>query len=197
METFEIPTLFARAYPGIPLPTLKDPEYWMPIPGFPGYDCSSHGRFRTYKRRRGRIGGGSEWVIDESPQGFLCPIKNRDRFSIGLWANGKYTSHQIGAWLLRAFVCDKPDGYWNTCHKDSNPLNNCLSNLRWDTSTGNRLDAVNQGTHNTVKLSPENVIDIRRDLMNGRTRSQIANEWNVGYTAIYKIDKRETWSHVA
>jgi hypothetical protein len=33
------------------------------------------------------------------------------------------------------------------CHNDSNPANNHLSNLRWDTRSANRADTVRAGNH--------------------------------------------------
>jgi hypothetical protein len=47
---------------------------------------------------------------------------------------------------LEAFVGPRPDGFVG-CHNDDDPLNNHISNLRWDTYSGNNRDLVRLGTH--------------------------------------------------
>lgn len=54
--------------------------------------------------------------------------------------------------VLIAFVGPPPDGM-EVCHNDGDPTNNVLSNLRWDTRTGNMRDAVDHRTHVNARKS--------------------------------------------
>lgn len=47
--------------------------------------------------------------------------------------------------VLEAFVGPRPAGMQG-CHRDDDPRNNALDNLRWDTPAGNKSDAVRRGT---------------------------------------------------
>ena len=51
--------------------------------------------------------------------------------------------------VLKAFIGPCPDGT-ECCHNDGNPANNAISNLRWDTRSGNIFDAVRHGTHHSA-----------------------------------------------
>ena len=67
--------------------------------------------------------------------------------------------------VLEAFVGPRPDGH-ECCHYDDDPMNNHLSNLRWDTRSANSFDAIRNGRHSTASktrckrqhdLTPDNV----------------------------------------
>lgn len=47
---------------------------------------------------------------------------------------------------MLAFVGAEPDGM-EVCHNDGDPMNNVLSNLRYDTHSSNMLDCVSHGRH--------------------------------------------------
>jgi len=67
--------------------------------------------------------------------------------------NGKRIEMQGGRLVLMTFVGEPPEGT-ECCHGDGDRLNNRLSNLRWDTRSGNMLDAVNHGTRKTGEEHP-------------------------------------------
>jgi hypothetical protein len=48
--------------------------------------------------------------------------------------------------VLTAFVGSRPSGL-EGCHRNGDPTDNRLENLRWDTRTANIFDAVAHGTH--------------------------------------------------
>ena len=123
---------------------MTNPEVWKPIPGFDGaYEVSDWGRVRsidriittkagTKQRRQGRV---------------LTPTANTGGYlKVGLGRLGRAKTLQVHRLVLEAFVGPCPEGH-ECCHNDGDPTNNNLSNLRWDTPSGNALDSVLHGTH--------------------------------------------------
>lgn len=123
-------------------------EHWQFIDGFKEqYEISSLGRVRSLKRYGGTnsrilrpvVGAqGYRWVT-------LCSPGQRPR-------NVKV--HQL---VLNAFVGPRPDGMGGL-HKDDDPANNALSNLRWGSQTDNQNDRVENGGHAGIRKShcPQN-----------------------------------------
>lgn len=102
-------------------------EEWSPIPAFDGYEVSSGGRVRSV---RGELAG---WVS----KGYRMVALRRE--------NRTFT-RSVHTLVLLAFVGPRPDGM-EACHGDGDPLNNELSNLRWDSSSANKRDIVRHGNH--------------------------------------------------
>lgn len=59
--------------------------------------------------------------------------------------NKRFTGH-VHILMLETFIGPRPDGM-ECCHEDGNPLNNMLTNLRWDTPVGNAKDTKRLGRH--------------------------------------------------
>jgi len=97
-----------------------------------------------------------------------------------------------------------PKNYLFVCHKDSNPDNNCLENLRWDDAFGNMADRKARGLYKQIgeknygsKLKEKDVIKIRELLASGIKHSAVSKLFKKISTAtIYDIDKRRSWNHV-
>lgn len=105
------------------------PEEWRPVPDWPGYEASSHGRVRS------SLGPGAGPVIlkqHKAASGHLG-VNLRDR---ELNANRVRRVHQL---VLEAFVGPRPEGmvsrHLNGHHEDNRP-----ANLRYGTAVANRLD---------------------------------------------------------
>lgn len=112
---------------------LTPPERWRPVLGFEGlYEISDHGSLRSLPRRncRGQI---RKWNRTRSGHA-----------TIDLWKDGKTQQRTAHRLVLEAFVGPRPEGL-EGCHNDGDPQNNHLSNLRWDTPSSNRTDAVRHG----------------------------------------------------
>lgn len=116
-----------------------DREIWKPIPDFPGYEASSHGRIRSFKKRVGHKGEGAKWEIMDTPQRLLSIHENGDYPSVAISRNGRARPFKVHQLVMLAFHGLPPDGL-EVCHNDSDPKNNHLSNLRYDTRTGNLAD---------------------------------------------------------
>jgi hypothetical protein len=122
------------------------PEEWLPVVGREGqYEVSSHGRAQSLDRvirlkdGRERLFVGRMLKLRPTPTGYL-------QFGIG----GRLRKY-IHRAVLEAFVGPCPEGM-EACHNDSDPSNNHVSNLRWDTRFGNCQDIKALGSHaNTQK----------------------------------------------
>lgn len=70
----------------------------------------------------------------------LCRLGSRQRYaSVTLQKDGVKTSQNVHVLVLLAFVGPRPDGY-EGCHFNDVKRDNCLTNLRWDTSKANHAD---------------------------------------------------------
>lgn len=111
---------------------------WLPVVGYEGlYEVSDHGAVRSLERIdcRGR---------HIRPR-VLRQTRMRDgHMRVYLSADRSQAGHLVHRLVLTAFVGPCPDGM-EGCHNDGNPANNWLSNLRWDTRSNNRHDAVRHG----------------------------------------------------
>lgn len=112
-----------------PLHVCNDPrmEQWRQIKGFPMYEVSTRGRVRSWHTRRGRI-----------LRGKLCDGSYTQvclRFEQVL----KYK--MVHLLVLEAFVGPCPPGHQGS-HVDSDPANNTLPNLLWETPQQNLARAL-------------------------------------------------------
>jgi len=143
------------------------PERWLPVPGYEGlYEVSSHGGIRSLDRtvpidvpgRRSYVARRRGRMLRQTPtgSGYLAVSLSRGPTQTKTW-----TVHTL---VALAFIGPRPPGH-EVCHNDGNPMNNNLSNLRYDTISGNRRDAVEHGTHRNTrkthcpsrhKYTPEN-----------------------------------------
>jgi len=158
-------------------------EQWLGVIGFEElYEVSNHGQVRSVKT--GQIKKITFRKLDNRPY-------------IGLWKNAKQKIVRPYRLVLEAFVGKCPQGM-ECCHNDGNPMNNNLSNLRWDTPKNNHADKVKHGTTNrgercgTAKLTLVQVNAIRKD---NRLQRIIAEEYGVRQSLISRIKNGVRWQH--
>jgi hypothetical protein len=125
------------------IPTLPEIETWLPVVGWEGlYDVSDQGRVRSVDRivrySDGRQAKFRAQVLTLKRNG-----KYR-RLYVGLCRNGIHHYSYVHTLVLEAHVGPCPSGL-ECCHWDDDPTNNHVSNLRWDTRTANRQDALRNG----------------------------------------------------
>lgn len=131
--------------------------------------------------------------------GSATPLGYR-RFALS--CSGKQVSRFAHRLVLEAFVGPCPEGM-EGCHKDRNPANNRLDNLRWGTPKSNQADKRRHGTvaagerHGSAKLSPEEVREIRRLYATACFSSrQLAKRFKVSQHQILMVIWRKHWAHV-
>lgn len=97
---------------------------------------------------------------------------------------------------MEAFVGPKPLGL-EVCHNNSNPHDNSLKNLRYDTRSGNFSDKTYGGRGSRGKnLTKDKVVEIRK-LAESKSQIEIAKIYGVDNTTINSIVLRRNWKNVA
>lgn len=159
-------------------------ERWRHVVGFSGYLVSTHGR--VYSER-------SKKYLRPQPAG-------NGHLRVALRRNGRTHLTLLHRIVLRAFVGPCPPGL-EGCHEDDDPTNNRLGNLRWDTRSANRRDAVrNQrargGRQVGQALDRKQARSIKLYLRAGCSLSRIARVFRVSRTTITKIRDGQLWADV-
>jgi len=165
-------------------------EHWLPIPDFPGYEVSDHGRVRSYWT----LGAGDHynWHIAEKPRRVLHPHVNHGYAQVILSNDGRRRTCKVHQLVLQAFVGPCPDGMISR-HLDGNRKNNHLRNLKWGTYSENMQDSLKHGTHisgwlSLRKLKPQQVRQIRREYARGSISTRALGEkWNVPKSTIHRL----------
>lgn len=178
-----------------------DPERWFSVDGWPGYEVSDHGQLRSYwvsgccksgapKQRKTPI------IIGSYPQKRrgkivsvqVCLYRTTEDGVREKWRNGIYIL------VLNAFLGPCPSGM-EGCHKDSNPENNHIDNLRWGTPASNKLDLLMR-EDSQFKLSNEDIRAIWPRLLAGEADYLIAKDYGVSNAVITGIKLGDHWTHI-
>jgi len=93
---------------------------------------------------------------------------------------------------MRTFVGNCPEGM-EVLHKNGNPVDNRLENLRYGTRTENILDVFYQGKR-WRKLNVDDVQAIRFGIFSGFTGVELSRMFGVSPTIISSIKKKRTFS---
>jgi hypothetical protein len=124
-------------------------ERWLPIPGWEGfYEVSDCGRVRSLARMVQRSTGAMHPVKSR----FLTPRKatRTEHLSVALTRNNQCSNHSVHRLVMAAFVGPCPEGL-EVLHRDDNPRNNHLGNLRYGTRSENHRDRVRNGIHHNAR----------------------------------------------
>jgi len=172
-ETITTPTVFYRS---------------LAFLGYAGYKVGSDGsvwKVQGGLKKRLKTTGGYERVVVNLPH-----------------ASGRRGTKNVAHLVLEAFVGPRPPGMV-CCHYDGNVDNSELSNLRWDTYSGNERDKERHGTGNqgvrnrAAKLTPEIVRRIRALYATGEySMSQLCRRFGITLGTIHPLLHRKTWPNV-
>lgn len=120
-------------------------EQWRPALGFEGlYEVSDEGRVRSLDRVVPN-GNHSKFLRGKVLAQAVNPARGGYR-SVTLYIDGRGHNRNPHRLVLEAFVGPRPIGM-QACHRDGDPTNNRLDNLRWDSVSENNRDQVRHGTH--------------------------------------------------
>lgn len=168
------------------IPTLPG-ERWRPVPGFPGYHVSDHGRVWSDKTRR-----------------ILRPGTNRHGYHhVILSHRGRTTTHSVHVLVATAFIGPRPPGQ-EVNHLNGDPTNNRIQNLEYVSHRENALHAIRIGLYRrngednpAAKLTERDVRAIRSAAAEGGiTLRELALRYGVSVSAIRLIVNRKNWRHL-
>lgn len=132
---------------------------------------------------------------------WLKPGLSCGRLTVALGRNETELVHRL---VLEAFIGPCPDKM-ECCHADDNPLNNNLSNLRWDTRSNNMKEGYKNGKYKRLvgekgynaKLKEEDVrVIIYLLTTKVLKRKEIAEYFNVSPYTVDSIRRKRTWKHI-
>lgn len=114
-------------------------EVWSAIPSAPGYEASSIGRVRGADRVVVRTDGRRAHYRPRV-------LSQRLHHTGYLYVTLGRQSRQVHRLVLEAFQGPAAPGM-ESCHNNGDPLDNRVSNLRWDTHSANMRDQTTHGRH--------------------------------------------------
>lgn len=148
-------------------------EIWKDIANYPGYQVSSHGNVRSFKKR---VGPPDYWIITNKPQRILSPGCNGKYKQVHL--NGSV--HRVHRLVLETFLGPCPFGF-EVCHNNGDAADNRIENLRYDSHAAN----ISEAPH--VKIPDNQVPLIRQRVKAGESSEAIAVEFSVSTITIRAI----------
>lgn len=105
-------------------------ERWKPVPDYEGlYIVSNRGRVYGLKKRK-------EVKAAKMNKGYMV---------VTLWKNNEQNTMLVHRIVAQAFI-PNPDNLPQVNHKDTNKLNNYMTNLEWSTCQQNIIHSVKMGT---------------------------------------------------
>ncbi len=175
----------AAASAAVPVPD----EIWRDIPGHEGsYQVSSQGRVRSLPRLIPIFDSVREIsYVRPCPGKILrqsvCDKAGHVSVHLGKYCRG-IPVHQL---VMLAFHGRPPAGM-EAMHLNGNPRDNRPENLRYGTHSENMTDMYRSGKGH-MKLTPEEVRQIRFGLWCGWTPRELATAYNVSDISIRRIQK--------
>jgi hypothetical protein len=183
----------ALEFPETPAPI--EPERWLPVEGWPGYDVSDWGRVRSWLAT-GYARRGGAFRYTDTPKLIAGQINKLGYDTVALRrVDGSSRRMTVHSLVLEAFVCPRPPGM-DGCHTNGVRHDNRLANLRWDTRSANVMDAVRHGTHGSLILTEAQVVEIWNSLIIGDSMAALARKFGVSVGAVAAIKRGTTWDHI-
>lgn len=181
------------------MPEFDSTTRYADITGFPGYKVGTDGSVWSCWIRR--VLGHKKGTVSEMTPNWhqLRPVRHFDHRCFITLLPGRITK-SIHRLVLETFVGPCPKGM-ECCHADSDPTNNSLSNLRWDTHAGNMADlpATERFRGSRAKVTAEQVLAMRAAYSQDRTVATIwrlAIQHGIKPMAVRRAVTGKTWKHL-
>lgn len=167
-------------------------EIWKPIPSWPGYDASSHGRIRRSVVR-----------ANAHPPRVLAGTRLKSGYiTVETTRDGQRLTAGVHVLVCEAFHGPRPSETHQVRHLDGVESHNAESNLAWGTPKENAADRSKHGTerygerHHAAKITEAMVVEIRRMKAAGRSGSEIGAVFGLNRNTINRIAVGKRWGHV-
>lgn len=161
-------------------------EIWKPIEGHDGYEVSSLGRVRSYKRGRERL---------LKPHFFI----RSPYYCVYLYIGGKSKPFTIHKLVAQTFI-PNPENKPQVNHINGVKTDNRVENLEWVTASENTRHAIDTGLmksgeeHSRAKLTIDAVLYIREN-PNHLTLKQLGEKFGVDQSAISMVQLGKNWQN--
>lgn len=154
-------------------------EIWKDIQGYEGlYQVSNLGRIKSLKKEK---------ILKPSVQ-YINKHKNYKRLKVSLTKNHIKKDFMVHQLVARAFI-HNPNNYNLINHIDGNTLNNYVSNLEWCAQKYNVQHSISRQLKKPI-IPCNQIPIICKKYQNGKSGTQLAMEYNVSKTTIYRILKK-------
>lgn len=168
-------------------------EYWKDIPGYEGeYQASTMGRIKSLERKARVVNPytGKEFYR-KVPERILKPAQYCKNGHLSLILRRGTQGQPVHQLVMKTFIGEIPEGM-EVLHRNGNPKDNRLENLRYGTRTENILDVYYQGGK-WRKLSIDDVDAIRFGLVCGIKGCELAKMFEVSDKTISSIKRGRTF----
>lgn len=172
-------------------------EIWAGVPGYENsYMISTFGRVKSLPKfvidPNGRVRPYKELIMKQqvtSKYGHLKVSFRKDN------DRKEFLVHRL---VLMAFDRN-PVGKEEALHKDGNPKNNFIENLKWGTSKENSQDSILHGTIARGKDLPQTKLsesDVKKIRADKRTSTEISKEFGISPRHVRGIKANEYWKYI-
>jgi len=158
-------------------------EIWKDIPHFENYEVSTFGRVRSKNYRKTGV---SKILISS--------LGKSGYYTVDLCKNGVSKKVKVHRLVALSFIDYKGDKVVN--HINGIKTDNRAKNLEWVSQKQNVLHIYKNKLKSSVKLTVEDVINIRRELVDGVKQKDLSVKYNVCNQHISDIKHRKTWKFV-
>lgn len=164
-------------------------EIWKDIPGYEGkYQASNMGRIRSLDRMvRGVCRYTGKEFFRKVRGQLLRPGQFCKCGHVSVVLGRGATGNPVHQLVMKTFVGEPPEGM-EVLHKNGDPTDNRLENLRYGTRTENILDVYRQGKA-WRKLSVDDVQAIRFGFYCGISGAELSRMFGVSQSVICSIRK--------
>jgi hypothetical protein len=159
-----------------------------PVVGYEGrYEVSADGQVRSVTKARIR---------------FVFPYLRNGYPSVTLRSGGKRNIETVHKLVLEAFKGPRPDGF-HGAHLDGDKSNNRVENLAWVSPSENERHKLEHGRDKCGEKSPHSKLtneqaDEVRDLVaGGKSRREVARQFNVAESSVRRIVSGERYNRCA
>ena len=175
-------------------------EEFRDVPKFKGFIAASNmGRIYSQPRSVVKFSTLAGKVVTQKYEGrFLSQYTDKEKYcKVRFGIDKKKFSERVARLVLMAFDREPMKDEF-ACHNDSDPQNNCIENLRWDTQTGNMKDRLDRGLykrgkdHHAATISTELVDRLQAGLI---SPSEAAKEYGYRYQHLWRIANGQSWKH--
>lgn len=154
---------------------------WRDVVDFPEYKVNGIGEIRSFKRyKEGRV---------------LSPYKDKDGYMcVTMMSNERSKAEKVHRVVAKAFL-NNPENLPQVNHINGHKFDCSIPNLEWSTNIKNQQHAWDNDLK-TIKLTTDNVREIKGMIKNGVNNSEIARIFNVDPSTISNIRTGKIWTRI-